>query len=87
MAVFLWTIDSPSGMSKPSTPHIPGIGHGRRGGTRMVAVHASGPSIKDAKYNPCVKIGKNLKSIRPFSKWEPLKLCKVPNEEIHIVFG
>ena len=42
---------------------------------------------KTAKCNPCVKIGKNVKSIIPASKWEPLKLCKVPNEETHIDFG
>ena len=42
---------------------------------------------KTAKCNPCVKIGKNLKSIIPASKWAPLKLCKVQNEEIQIDFG
>ena len=42
---------------------------------------------KTAKCNPCVKIGKNLKSIIPASNWEPLKLCKVPNEEVQIDFG
>ena len=36
---------------------------------------------------PCVKVGKNLKSIIPASKWAPLNLCKVPNEEIQIDFG
>ena len=41
---------------------------------------------RTAKCNPCVKIGKNLKSIIPSSKWAPLKLCKVPNEEIQIDF-
>ena len=42
---------------------------------------------KTAKCNPCVKIGKNLKSIIPASKWAFLKLCKVPIEEIQIDFG
>ena len=42
---------------------------------------------KTVKCNPCVKFGKNLKSIIPSSKWAPLKLCKVPNEEIRIDFG
>ena len=42
---------------------------------------------KTAKCNLCVKIGKNLKCIIPASKWAPLKLCKVPNEEIQIDFG
>ena len=42
---------------------------------------------KTAKCNPCVKIGKNLKSIIPASKWTPSKLCKAPNEEIQIDFG
>ena len=42
---------------------------------------------KTAKCNPCVKIGKNLKSIVPSIKWAPLKLCKVPNEETQIDFG
>ena len=42
---------------------------------------------KRAKCNPCVKIGKNLKSIVSAIKWEPLKLCKVPNEEIQFAFG
>ena len=41
---------------------------------------------KTAKCNPCVKNGKNLKSIIPANKWAPLKLCKVPNEEIQIDF-
>ena len=31
--------------------------------------------------------GKNLKSLIPASKWAPLKLCKIPNEEIQIDFG
>ena len=44
-------------------------------------------ATKTAKCNPCVKIGKNLKSIIPANKWAPLKLCKVPNEEIQIDFG
>ena len=42
---------------------------------------------KTAKCNPCVKIGKNLKSIIPSSKGAPLKLCKVSNKEIQIDFG
>ena len=42
---------------------------------------------KRAKINPCVKIGKNLKAIIPSSKWAPLKLGKVANEEIQIDFG
>ena len=42
---------------------------------------------KTAKCNPCIKIGKNLKSIVPARKWAPLKLSKVPNEEIQIDFG
>ena len=37
---------------------------------------------KTAKCNPCVKIGTNLKSTFPSSKWAPLKLCKVTNEGI-----
>ena len=44
-------------------------------------------ATKTAKCSPCVKIGKNLKSIIPANKWAPLKLCKVPNEEIQIDFG
>ena len=40
-----------------------------------------------ANCNPCVKIGKNLTSINPASKWAPLKLCKVPSEEMQIDFG
>ena len=42
---------------------------------------------KTAKCNPFVKIGKNLKSIIPANKWAPLKLCKVPNEEVQFDFG
>ena len=42
---------------------------------------------KTAKCSPCVKIGKNLKSLIPASKWAPLKLCKVPNEESQFDFG
>ena len=62
----------------------------------MEAIHAPHPGSwgmhrdiisKTAKCNPCVKIGKNLKSIIPASKWAPLKLCKVPIEEIQIDFG
>ena len=58
-----------------------------------MATHAWWPYMhwdlitKTAKCNPCVKIGKNLKSIIPANKWAPLKLCKVPNEEIRIDFG
>ena len=58
-----------------------------------MATHAWWPYMhrdiitKTAKCNPCVKIGKNLKSIIPANKWAPLKLCKVPNEEIPIDFG
>ena len=58
-----------------------------------MATHAWLPYInrdiatKTAKCNPCVKIGKKLKSIIPANKWTPLKLCKVPNEEIQINFG
>ena len=44
-------------------------------------------ATKTAKCNPCVKIFKNLKTIIPANKWAPLKLCKVPNEEIQIDFG
>ena len=44
-------------------------------------------ATETAKCNPCVKIGKKLKSIIPANKWAPLKLCKVPNEEIQIDFG
>ena len=53
----------------------------------MMAVYASGHNIKTAVCNPCIKIVKKLKSIFPASKWVPLKLCKVPNEEIQIEFG
>ena len=55
--------------------------------------HASWPYMhrdvitKTAKCSPCVKICKNLKSIIPSSEWAPLKLCKVPNEEIQIDFS
>ena len=63
------------------------FGDDRHGGARMVAVHASGHPFKTAKCNPCVKIGKNLKSIMPSSKWAPLKMCRVPYEEIQIDFG
>ena len=42
---------------------------------------------KTANCNPCVKIGKILKYIIPANKWAPLKLCKVPNEEIQFDFG
>ena len=62
----------------------------------MEAIHAPHPGScgthrdiisKPAKCNPCVKFGKNLKSIIPASKWAALKLCKVPIEEIQIDFG
>ena len=62
-------------------------------GMTDMATHAWWPYIhrdiitKTAKCNPCVKLGKNLKSIIPANKWAPLKLCKVPNEEIQIDFG
>ena len=62
-------------------------------GMTDMATHAWWPYVhrdiatKTAKCNPCVKIGKNLKSIIPANKWAPLKLCKVPNEEIQIDFG
>ena len=62
-------------------------------GMTDMATHAWWPymhrdiATKTAKCNPCVKIGKNLKSIIPANKWAPLKLCKVPNEEIQIEFG
>ena len=62
-------------------------------GMTDMATHAWWPymhrviATKTAKCNPCVKIGKNLKSIIPAIKWAPLKLCKVPNEEIQIDFG
>ena len=61
-----------------------------------MATHAWWPymhrdiATKTAKCNPCVKIGKNLKPIIPANKWEPIKLCKIPNEEkfqIQIDFG
>ena len=39
---------------------------------------------KTAECNACVKIGKNLKSIIPSSKWAPLKLGKVSSAEIQI---
>ena len=61
-------------------------------GMTDLAIHAWWPYMhrdiitKTAKCNPCVKIGKNLKSIIPAKKWAPLKLCKVPNEEIQIDF-
>ena len=62
-----------------------------------MATHAWWPYMhrdivtKTAKCNHCVKIGNNLKSLIPSSKWAPLKLPwyqrKVPNEEIQIDFG
>ena len=48
-------------------------------------MHLDLPS-KTAICNPCVKIGKNLKSFIPSSKWGPIIFCKVPNEEIQIDF-
>ena len=62
-------------------------------GMTDMATHAWWPYMhrdkisKTAKCNPCVKIGKNLESIIPANNWAPLKLCKVPNEEIQIDFG
>ena len=62
-------------------------------GMTDMATHAWWPymhrgiATKTAKCNPCVKIGKNLEPIIPANKWTPLKLCKVPNEEIQIDFG
>ena len=62
-------------------------------GMTDMATHAWWPYMhrdiitKTAKCNPCVKIGKNLKFLIPANKWAPLKLCKVPNEEIQIDFG
>ena len=62
-------------------------------GMTDMATHAWWPymhqdiATKTEKCNPCVKIGKNLKSIIPADKWAPLKLCRVPNEEIQIDFG
>ena len=62
-------------------------------GMTDMATHAWWPYMhrdiisKTAKCNPCVKIGKHLKSIIPATKWAPLKLCKVPNEETQIDFG
>ena len=43
--------------------------------------------IKTANCNNFLKIGKKLKTIIPSSKWAPLKLCKVSNEESKIDFG
>ena len=57
-------------------------------GMTDMATHAWWPYMhkdiitKTAKCNSCVKIGKNLKSIIPANKLAPLKLCKIPNEEI-----
>ena len=62
-------------------------------GMTDMATHAWWPYMhrdiitKTAKCNPCVKIGKNLKSIILANKWAQLKLCKVPNEELQIDFG
>ena len=41
---------------------------------------------KTAKCKPYVQIGKKSNYIIPSSKWAPLKLCKVPNEEIQFDF-
>ena len=62
-------------------------------GMTDMAVHAWWPFMhrnlvsKTAKWNPCVKIGKNLKSIITSIKRALLKLRKLPNEEIQIDFG
>ena len=67
--------------------------HPRSSGMTDLKVHAWRPFMhrvilsKTAKCNPCVKIGRNLKSIISSSKWAPLKLCKVPYEDIEIDFG
>ena len=67
--------------------------HSGTWGVTDMATHAWWPYMhrdiitKTAKCNPCVKIGKNLKSIIPANKWALLKLCKVPNEEIQFDFG
>ena len=63
------------------------MGNDRYGNSRVVALYAQGHRYKDVICNPCVKIGKNLKSIIPANKWAPLKLCKVPNEDIQIDIG
>ena len=58
-----------------------------------MATHAWWPYMhrdivtKTAKSNLCIKIGKNSKSLIPASKWAPLNLCKVPNEENQTDFG
>ena len=52
------------------TCHSPwNMGDDRYGNPCMAAVHAQGHNHKDAKCNPCVKIGKNLKSIIPANIW------------------
>ena len=62
-------------------------------GVTDMAVQATWPFMhrdllsKTAKCNPCVKTGETSNSIKPSSKWAPLKLCKVPNEEVEIDFG
>ena len=62
-------------------------------GMTDMATHAWWPDMhrdiitKTTKCNPCVNIGKNLKSIIPANKWATLNLCKVPNQEIQIDFG
>ena len=85
-------ISIPHLIKEPYVEAIHGTLQGSWGMTDM-ATHAWWPYMhrdiisKTAKCNPCVKIGKNLKSYIPASKWAPLKLCKVPNEEIRIDFG
>ena len=60
-------------------------------GKTDMATHAWWPYMhrdiisKTAKCNTW-QIGKDLKSIIPSSKWAPLKLYKLPNEEIQIDF-
>ena len=67
--------------------------HQESWGMTDMATHAWWPYMhrdiitKTGKCNPGVKIGKNLKSHIPVSKWPPLNLCKVPNEEIQMDFG
>ena len=68
--------------------------HPESWGMTDMATHAWWPYLhcdiitKTTKCNPCVKIGKNLKSIIPASKWAPLTLYKkIPNEEFKIEFG
>ena len=62
-------------------------------GMTNMATHAWWPYkhcdivTKTAKCNRCVKIGKNLKSLTPTSKWALIKICKVPNEVTQIYLG